>query len=67
MFEKLRKIRQDENIKAIEIAEAIGLKTESAYYKKETGKVPFTLEQALIIANMLNKSVEEVFSEDEIS
>lgn len=67
MFEKLRKIRQDENIKAIEIAEVIGLKTESAYYKKETGKVPFTLEQALIIANMLNKSVEEVFSENEVS
>ena len=43
MFERLRKIRQEKNIKAREIAERIGLKTEGAYYKKETGSVPFTL------------------------
>ena len=30
MFEKLRKIRQDKNIKAKEIAEKLGLKTEGA-------------------------------------
>lgn len=67
MFENLRKIRQEKNIKAIEIANAIGLKTESAYYKKETGRVPFTLEQGLIIASMLKMSVEDIFNKDEIS
>lgn len=41
MFEKLRKIRQEKNIKAKEIAEKLGLKTEGAYYKKRNRKCPF--------------------------
>lgn len=34
MFEMLRKIRNEKNIKAKEIADKLGLKTEGAYYKK---------------------------------
>ena len=53
MFENLRKIRQEKGIKAKEIAEKLGLKTEGAYYKKETGTVPFTLEEGKVVADIL--------------
>ncbi len=67
MFEKLRKIRQEKNIKVKEIAEKIGLKTEGAYYKKENGTVPFTLEEGRIISNLLEMPIEEIFFENELS
>lgn len=67
MFEKLRKVRQEKNIKAKEIAEKLGLKTEGAYYKKETGNVPFTLEEGKIISDMLNMPIEEIFFTNELS
>ncbi len=67
MFENLRKIRQEKNIKAKEIAKKIGLKTEGAYYKKETGSVPFTLEEGKIIANILEMPIEEIFFTNELS
>ena len=67
MFENLRKIRQEKNIKAKEIAEKLGLKTEGAYYKKETGNVPFTLEEGKIISDMLKMPIEEIFFTNELS
>lgn len=63
MFQKLRKIRQEKNIKAKEIATKLGLKTEGAYYKKETGLVPFTLKEGKIISEILNMPIEEIFFE----
>lgn len=67
MFEKLRKVRQEKNIKAIEISEKLGLKTEGAYYKKETGHVPFTLTEGKIIADLFKMPIEEIFFENELS
>ena len=67
MFEKLRKIRQEKNIKAIEISEKLGLKTEGAYYKKETGMVPFTLTEGKIVADLFRMPIEEIFFENELS
>ena len=67
MFENLRKIRKEKNITALEIAKKIGLKTEGAYYKKETGNVPFTLEEGKIISDMLKVPIEEIFFENELS
>lgn len=67
MFEKLRKLRQEKNIKARELAEKMGLKTEGAYYKKETGNVPFTLEEGKIIADALEMPIEEIFFTSELS
>lgn len=67
MFEKLRKIRQEKNIKAKEISEKLGLKTEGAYYKKEAGTVPFTLEEGKIISDIFNMPIEEIFFENELS
>lgn len=67
MFEKLRKIRREKNISAKEIADKLGLKTEGAYYKKETGKVPFTLEEGKLVADLFNMPMEEIFFENELS
>ena len=67
MFENLRKLRQEKNIKAKDIAEKLGLKTEGAYYKKETGSVPFTLEEGKIVADILKMPIEEIFFTDELS
>ena len=67
MFDKLRKIRQKSNIKAKELAEKLGLKTEGAYYKKETGSVPFTLTEGKIIADVFNLPIEEIFFENKLS
>lgn len=67
MFEKLRKTRQEKNIKAKDIADKLGLKTEGAYYKKETGTVPFTLEEGKIVADMFKMPIEEIFFTNELS
>lgn len=67
MFQKLRRIRQKKDIKAKEIAEKLGLKTEGAYYKKETGTVPFTLEEGKVIADILKMPIEEIFFTNELS
>jgi len=61
VFEELRKIRKEKNIKAIDMAILIGLKTEGAYYKKETGQVPFTLEEGEMIATFLEMPMEKIF------
>lgn len=67
MFGNLRKIRQEKGIKAKEIAEKLGLKTEGAYYKKETGTVPFTLEEGKVVADILQMPIEEIFFTNELS
>jgi transcriptional regulator with XRE-family HTH domain len=67
VFEKLRKIRRAKNINVKEISDKLGLKTEGAYYKKETGSVPFTLEEGKIIADIFDMPIEEIFFADELS
>lgn len=67
MFEKLRQIRQKNGIKAKDIAHRLGLKTEGAYYKKETGNVPFTLEEGKIISEIIGLPIEEIFFANELS
>ena len=67
MFERLRKIRKEKNISALEIAGKIGLKTEGAYYKKETGDVPFTLTEGKIISDLFKLPIEDIFFKDELS
>ncbi len=67
MFEMLRKIRQEKNIKARDISNKLGLKTEGAYYKKERGLVPFTLEEGKAISDMLGMPIEEIFFTNKLS
>lgn len=67
MFENLRKLRKEKEVKPIILAKKMGLKTEAAYYKKETGKVPFTLEEGKIVADLIGLPIEVIFFENEIS
>jgi transcriptional regulator with XRE-family HTH domain len=67
MFENLRKIRKAKDIKVKEICELLNLETEAAYYKKETGKVPFTLDEGKKIASLLREPIETLFFENELS
>lgn len=67
MFENLRKKRLEKGVKVSEIIEKLGLKTEAAYYKKETGSVPFTLEEGRIIADIFKMPIEEIFFDNELS
>lgn len=61
MYKKLRKIRLAKDIKVREIAKKLGLKTTAAYYKKETGAVPFTLKEGKIVADMFEMPIETIF------
>lgn len=67
MFENLRKIRKEKDIKVEAICNVLNLKTEAAYYKKETGKVPFTIEEGKKISKLFNEPIEVLFFEDELS
>lgn len=61
MFEKLRRIRNERNISALEMAKLLGLKTAAAYYKKENGTINFTIEEAKKVADYLKMPIEEIF------
>lgn len=57
----LKELRKTNNVKVSTLAELIGLKTLAAYYKKESGSIKFTVEEAMAIAEHMGKSVEEIF------
>lgn len=54
----LKELRKANGETQIEIAILLGLKTASAYNKKENGKVPISLEEAKILAKHFNKPLE---------
>ena len=61
MNETLKKLRTEKNIPQQEMAELIGLKTASAYWKKEEGHIPFSLKEAKIIADFFGEKIEDIF------
>ena len=67
MYEKLREIRNTMGISAKFMAEALGLKTEAAYYKKESGMTKFTLREARIISKIIGKPIETIFFDQNVS
>jgi DNA-binding XRE family transcriptional regulator len=67
MFEQLRQIRKEKNIKVKEILNVLGLETEAAYYKKETGNVPFTLVEGRKISILFGMPIEDIFFKNELS
>lgn len=54
----LKTLRTERGETQIEIARLLGLKTASAYSKKENGKVPVSLEEVKILASHYGKSAE---------
>lgn len=67
MYTNLRKIRNDKRVSALEMKNLLGLKTVAAYYKKETGLVKLTLEEARVISERLDMKIEDIFFDDEVS
>lgn len=67
MFEKLKQIRIERKIDYVKMAEIIGLETGAAYWKKESGKTKFSLEQAKKVSDFLELPIETIFFEDEVS
>jgi putative transcriptional regulator len=67
MYEKLKKLRVEMNVPVSELCELLNLKKIADYYKKESGKIRFSLEEGKKIADRLGKSIEEVFFDDELS
>lgn len=67
MFERLRELRVARGISAQTMAECIGLETQAAYYKKETGAVKFSLIEAKCIADFFGLTIEEIFFANEVS
>lgn len=60
----LKDLRKKNKYTLEDMAKLIGLKTPSAYYKKESGKIPFTIEEGIILANFYNVSLEELFCDE---
>lgn len=61
MLENLRNQRIKKNVTALEMARLLGLKTKAAYYKKESGAVKITLDEAIKIADKLGTTLDDLF------
>ena len=64
MYLKLRKKRLMDNTEVEILTELLGLKTKAAYYKKESGNVKFSLEEAKKIAKYYNEPIEKIFEKE---
>jgi DNA-binding XRE family transcriptional regulator len=67
VFEKLRKIREQHNATCEQLSNLLGFKTRGAYQKKETGNVPFTLDEAKKISDYFQIDIQDIFFENEVS
>ena len=67
MFEILRQIRKAEGLSCEDMSCVIGLKTKSAYHKKENGNVPFSLDEAKKISQLFNLPIDNIFFANEVS
>ena len=67
MYDALRALRRQEGISAMELAELLQLKTKASYYKKESGAVKFSVEEARKIAKYFGMKIEEIFFDEEVS
>ena len=49
------------------MADVMGIKTTGAYYKKELGYIPVSLEEAYAAATRWGVTIEEIFFADKVS
>ena len=61
MYEKLRAKRKESKTTVKTLCGLIGLKTDPAYFKKETGITDFAVKEAIKIAKHFNATVEDLF------
>ena len=63
MYKKLKEFRENAGYSMADMAQLIN-KSQCNYFKKENGKVKFSVNEALEISKKLNRKVEEIFFED---
>ena len=61
MLNKLKEIRENKGLTQSDMAELLGYKHKSGYNKLELGDRKITLEQAKIISEYFNMTIEEIF------
>lgn len=64
MYPVLKTERKKRKITQNDMALQIGLKTGSAYHKKECGEVPFTILEAMKVSEVLGMDVESLFKRE---
>ncbi len=57
-MKRLKDLRKEKGETQMELAKLLGLKTASAYHKKETGKVPISLAEAKILAEHFDQPLD---------
>ena len=57
---RLRELRKESGETQVELAKLLGLKTASAYSKKENGKVPLSLEEAKILSKHFQQPIDSI-------
>lgn len=62
----IKKFRESQNLKQEDLAKIINVSAVN-YSKKENGNVKFSLNEARVIAQHFNKSIEELFFNDKVS
>lgn len=60
MTNTLRELRKSRNETQLDVAVLLGLKTASAYSKKENGKVPISLDEATKLSDHFGVSLDVV-------
>jgi DNA-binding XRE family transcriptional regulator len=66
MYERLKAVREQKKYTIQDMAKIID-KSPCNYFKKENGEVKFTVSEAIKIAKVLKKRVEDIFFEEELS
>lgn len=66
MYEKLKELREKRGYSIEDMAKVIK-KSPCNYFKKESGNVKFSVNEALIIAKFLKTKVEKIFFANELS
>lgn len=67
MYESLQQIRKAKKATCFDMAQILGLQSKSAYQKKESGRVPFRLEEAKAVSEKFDMPIETIFFGNEVS
>ena len=61
MHTKLRRLRKQKRVSTETLAKLLNLKSIGGYYKKEVGDRSFSLQEAKLLSDFFNSSIDELF------